>query len=323
MKFLILASKNPYLNLAIEEYLFAETDDEIFMLWQNEPTVVIGRNQNAYAEINMNYVKENNIHIARRITGGGAVYHDLGNINYTFIANKESNGIDFVYFTEPILEALKKLNINAKLSGRNDLLVDDKKISGNAQFNKGNRVLHHGTLLFDTNIDVLCQVLKVDEEKIKSKAIKSVRSRVANLKSLLNEEMNSDDFISAISRHIINKYNPTVIETPQCEKIDILAKRNVSNEWLFPKNNFIADYTLVKKKKYNFGLLEMNINMSDEKIMDIKISGDFFGGKDISDIEHILKNTPLSKLNEILSDINIEEYICGMKREVFISHILM
>lgn len=323
MKFLILTSKNPYLNLAIEEYLFSETDDEVFMLWQNEPTVVIGKNQNAYAEINMNYVRENNIHIARRITGGGAVYHDFGNINYTFISNNRSNGIDFMYFTKPIIEALEKLNINAKLSGRNDLLVNEKKISGNAQFNKGHRVLHHGTLLFDTNLDVLCEVLKVDEEKIKSKAIKSVRSRVRNLKSLINDEMNSDDFINVISYHIINKYNPTVIEAPDCEKINSLAKRNASNEWLFPKNNFIADYTVIKKKKYDFGLLEMNINMSDEKIIDIKISGDFFGGKDISDIERMLKNSSLSKLDTILSDIDIEEYICGMKKDMFISHVLM
>ena len=128
MKFLILKTTDPYLNLAIEEYLFEYTSDDIFMLWQNEPTVVIGKNQNVFAEINMNYLRENNIHIARRITGGGAVYHDLGNINYTFISSKrKTNKIDFAYYTTPIINSLKKLGIDAKLSGRNDLLANDKK----------------------------------------------------------------------------------------------------------------------------------------------------------------------------------------------------
>ena len=322
MKFLILRTKNPYLNLAIEEYIFSETDDDVFMLWQNEPTVVIGKNQNAYAEINMDYVKENNINIARRITGGGAVYHDFGNVNYTFISNNRKNGIDFAYFTKPIIEALKKLDIDAKLSGRNDLLVNEKKISGNAQFNNGNRVLHHGTLLFDTNLDVLTQVLKVDEEKIKSKAIKSVRSRVVNLKALINEKIDSDDFINLISSYIVSKYNPTVIEAPKCEKIDALATRNSSDEWLFPKNNFISNYTLVNKKRYAFGILEMHINMSDKKILDIKISGDFFGGKDISELESILKNTPLSELQNKIINIDIEDYIYGITKEDFINHII-
>ena len=172
MKFLTLKTTNPNINLATEEYLFTHCEDDIFMLWQNEPTVVIGKNQNAFAELNMDYIKNNNIHVVRRITGGGAVYHDLGNVNYTFISGKKGSvGIDFEYFTKPIIHALPSLGISAELSGRNDILIDGKKISGNAQHTSGNRVLHHGTLLFDSDLSVLSDALKVDEEKIKAKAI--------------------------------------------------------------------------------------------------------------------------------------------------------
>ena len=192
--------------------MFSSTNDDVFMLWQNEPTVVIGKNQNAFAEINMDYIKKNNIHIARRITGGGAVYHDLGNVNYTFISNQgETAGIDFAYFTAPIIEALGTLGINAVLSGRNDLMIGDKKFSGNAQHTKANRVLHHGTLLFDSELDILSYALNVDEEKIKAKAIKSARSRVTNLRHSLTVDITVEQFIQTIAHFVIDKYNPKII----------------------------------------------------------------------------------------------------------------
>ena len=203
MKLLILKSKDPYLNLAIEEYLFRNTTDDIFMLWQNEPTVVIGKNQNVYAEINREYTKEHNIKIARRITGGGAVYHDLGNVNYTFISSRNKEGIDFKYFTAPIIDALKAIGVNAELSGRNDITVNCKKISGNAQYSTDTRTLHHGTLLFDSDLSVLSSALNVDEEKIRSKAISSTRSRVINIKDLILENYKTDEFIDIIKNHII------------------------------------------------------------------------------------------------------------------------
>ena len=230
MKFLILKTTNPYVNLATEEYLFNNSDDDVFMLWQNEPSIIIGKNQNAFAEINMDFARENNLNIVRRITGGGAVYHDLGNLNYTFISTKnENNGIDFEHFTLPIIESLKNLGICAKLSGRNDLIVDDKKFSGNAQHTVGNRVLHHGTLLFDTNLDMLSSALNVDEEKLKAKAIKSTRSRVVNLKSIINRDIDVNEFIKIISDFVISKFSPEIISAPNSVEIDSLVKRNVSS----------------------------------------------------------------------------------------------
>ena len=202
MKLIILSTHDPYYNLAVEEYLFQTAEDEVFMLWQNEPTVVIGKNQNAYAEVELDVLRERGIHLARRITGGGAVYHDLGNVNYTFIAKSGQQGIDFAHFTAPILRALAELGIRAELSGRNDLLVDGRKFSGNAQYSANGKTLHHGTLLFDSDLTVLSDVLRPDEEKIRSKAVRSVRSRVTNLAPLLQKECQTGEFIDLLADFI-------------------------------------------------------------------------------------------------------------------------
>ena len=239
MKLLILDSHDAYLNLAIEEYLFRYSKEDVFMLWQNEPCVVIGKNQNAYAEINLDMLYKNGVKPVRRITGGGAVYHDLGNVNYTFISAKQSEGIDFAYFTAPIIEALASLGVDAVLSGRNDILVGEKKISGNAQHTSEGRVLHHGTLLFDASLDFLSGVLNVDEEKIKSKAIKSTRSRVTNIRPLLRCDMTVSEFINKISDFVIKKYSPEIMSAPVCEKIAELRARNASREWIFPDSDLL------------------------------------------------------------------------------------
>ena len=189
MRLYILNDHNPYRNLATEEYLFETSDDDVMILWQNDPTVVIGKNQNAFAEINTDFTEKKGILIARRISGGGAVYHDLGNVNYTFISTKSKNEIDFKTFTLPIIEALAHLGISAELTGRNDIEVCGKKISGNAQHVKENKVLHHGTLLFNSDLGVLSSALNVDEEKIKTKAIKSARSRVINIIDLIEKKI--------------------------------------------------------------------------------------------------------------------------------------
>lgn len=321
MKFLILKTHDPYLNLAIEEYFFEHTADDVFMLWQNEPTVVIGKNQNAYAEINMNYVKENGINVSRRITGGGAVYHDFGNVNYTFISTKENNGIDFAYFTKPIIEALGSLGIVATLSGRNDLLIGEKKFSGNAQFTRGKRVLHHGTLLFDSDLEVLTSALNVDEEKIKAKAIKSARSRVANLKDYIPSAVSVNDFIDIIAKFTVNKYSPEIIDAPNNDKVNALALRNSSSEWIYPKKEYLSAYSVVKKKRYPFGTVEMYIEMSNDTVKKISILGDFFGISDISELEALLSGAKISDLKGKLSGINIEDYILGMTDDIFLEHI--
>ena len=317
MKFLVLNSHDPYLNLAVEEYLFRNSDDDIFMLWQNDKTVVIGKNQNVYAEINEDFLKEEGITVARRITGGGAVYHDLGNLNYTFISSSRDKGIDFEYFTEPILEALRALGISPTLSGRNDLEVSGLKFSGNAQYNDGKRVLHHGTLLFDSDLTVLSKALSVDEEKLKAKAIKSTRSRVTNLRPLIDRELTVEDFIAIISDFVIKKYSPEIISPPENAEIERLQRRNSKKEWIYPDRDYLSGYTVRRKKKFFFGLLEVFLDMSNDIVKRAKISGDFFGERDITELEKLMEGKALKKL-DFSSDL-LEKYIYGITADEFLS----
>ena len=186
MKIYITDRTDPYFNLASEQYLLDTENDEVFMLWRNEKAVIIGRNQNAYAEINKPFVDEHGIKVVRRLTGGGAVFHDLGNVNFTYIVPRsDCPTLDFERFSRPVINALRGLGVEAELSGRNDITVDGRKISGNAQCVYNNKVMHHGTLLFSADMSQMAGALNVDEEKIKSKGIKSVRARVCNLSEYL------------------------------------------------------------------------------------------------------------------------------------------
>src|SRR5690606_37828441 len=188
---------NPKLNLALEEYALRNfsTDNDYLLFYINEPTINIGRNQNTLEEINHNYVEENNIHIVRRISGGGAVYHDFGNLNFSFITNHDVKSLsNFKKFTAPVIKVLNSLGLNAELKGRNDIEVDDKKISGTAQFSTGKRMVSHGTLLYDTDLGEVVNALNVRMSKIQSKGHKSVRSRVANISEFLKESMKIEEF---------------------------------------------------------------------------------------------------------------------------------
>lgn len=201
MKYFISDTNDTAYNVALEDYAFNNlTDvDEIFMLWINEPSIIIGKNQNALAEINSDFVKENNIRVIRRISGGGAVYHDLNNLNFTLIVPRQNeNAFDFKAFSQPVISTLAKLGITATFSGRNDIEIDGQKFCGNAQAYSKNRVLHHGCLMFDVDVSVLSHALNVKETKIKSKGIKSVRSRVTNIKKHLTQEMTVNDFKQAL-----------------------------------------------------------------------------------------------------------------------------
>ncbi len=318
MKFLILRTTDPHLNLAIEEYLFETADDDVIMLWQNEPSVIIGRNQNVYAEINSDYLKEKGIKLARRITGGGAVYHDLGNLNYTFISAKKTSGIDFKTFTAPIIDALSSMGINVVLNGRNDLEIDDKKISGNAQHSSAERLLHHGTLLFDTDLNVLSNALKVDEEKIKAKAIKSTRSRVANLKEYVTDCRDTNEFVEILSEYFIERFSPTIIEAPKDDRVFELCQRNRSEEWLYPKSKYLSEYTVSRKKRFNFGTVELKMVMSGDVVDSIVVEGDFFGTRDVSDLDILLRGKNICEVEKIIRNMDISEYIFCMNSQQFI-----
>ena len=323
MKFLILTTTDPYRNLAVEEYLFLHSDEDVLMLWQNEPTVVIGKNQNAYAELALEVIRERGVHVARRITGGGAVYHDLGNVNFSLIStSKGRDGLDFAAFCAPMIEALAALGVHAELSGRNDLLVDGKKFSGNAQHASGDRVLHHGTLLFDSDLGVLSQVLRVDEEKLRAKAVRSVRSRVTNLRPYLAQDCNVREFIEQLGAGLCRILGATLTLLPEDEEIERLCARNASSTWIFPERALLSQYSIVKKQRYPFGSVEISLDMQNEVVQGARICGDFFGTAPLSELEERLRGATLAELSARLAGCDVGAYIFGMHAEELIALLL-
>lgn len=283
------------------------------MLWQNEPTVVIGKNQNAFVEVDVDPLQRDGVHLARRITGGGAVYHDLGNVNFSFIlANSGETGLNFAKFTAPILKALASLGVYAELSGRNDLLLDGQKFSGNAQYSANGRTLHHGTLLFNTDLTALGRYLRPDEEKLKSKGIKSVRSRVTNLAPHLQISATTSEFIAILARFLRAEYAATELPVPQCEEIDALFVRNASREWLYPEREMVAGYTLHQKRRFSFGGVEITLFMHNDTVRDAMIRGDFFGSAPIEELEQKLCGKTLAEIRGNAADFTPERYIFGM-----------
>ena len=318
MKYYRLKTKDPYYNLAVEEYLFDLGEDAV-MLWQNEPSVVIGVNQNIRAEVDMAALSERGVHPVRRITGGGAVYHDGGNINYTFIGKNEG-GIDFKRFSSPIIEALASLGVTVMLSGRNDLcLPDGRKISGGAESVRGDSVLHHGTLLFNADLDALGAILTPSPEKLATKAIKSTRSRVANIRELLPEIKSAEDLIDKIGEYAIRTLGAIPTEIPNDAKIYELAKRNSSEEWLYPERGISSGVSLTRSNRYSFGEIKAEIVLRGERIEDIHIGGDFFGDEPVSILEQALRGSTISTVDRVLSEELVSRAINGMTKDMLIS----
>ena len=311
MKYLRLTGTDPFYNLATEEYLFRATKDDVFMLWQNDRTVVVGKNQNIKAEVNLDYTDNEGIRVVRRITGGGAVYHDLGNLNYTFISN-EGGEIDFKRFTMPIIDALLSLGVKAELSGRNDLEVGGRKFSGNAQSTDSGRVLHHGTLLFDTDLTVLEKALLVDREKIRAHSLTSVRSRVLNLKEVLPTVPSASCFGDLIEKFIDEKYGMErlVLSDGDLAEIEKIHTRITSREWLYPDEGIASRYHVKRTKRFDFGRVEIHLDMSADKIRSARILGDFFGKRPVTELEASLSG--LKKGDSIKLSRPIGDYILGM-----------
>ena len=319
MKYYRLKTTSPYQNLAVEEYLLRTAEDDVFMLWQNEPTVVIGKNQNAYAEVDLAVAREKGVHVSRRITGGGAVYHDLGNINYTFITSTEKAAVlDYAYFCKPILEALAELGLSCSLSGRNDLECEGRKFSGNAQHAANGRILHHGTILFDTDVSEMASVLKIDREKLAYRGVHSHRSRVVNLREMLGEGLTAEGLIAHIERFVIETMHAEPTDAPESAEIDALRARNESDEWIFSEKRYLTNYTVEKRQKYEFGIVKAAMTVDKGRIGQILISGDFFGIAPIEALEQMLVGQNPNELGEF----DPSPYIAGMTFAEF-SELLM
>ena len=316
---------NAYFNLAMEEYFLKNTNEDIFLLWQNENSIIVGKNQNTLSEINYDYVKENNIKVVRRLSGGGAVFHDLGNINFTFISCNDNSFSDFKKFTMPIVEALKELNVHAEFSGRNDLLIDGQKFSGNAQYNYKNKVMHHGTLLFSSEINDLSNALKVKPSKFQGKSVKSVKSRVTNISSHLDKKMTVLEFKDYLM-DFINKRDKNShfyeLNDKDVESINKLVEEKYSTwEWNF---GYSPKYSLYNELKYPGGNVEFSLDVHDGLIKDIKFFGDFFGKEDISFIENKLRNVKHNEysIKSALEDVDINNYFLNCNIDILISGIM-
>lgn len=246
---------NPYFNIASEEYLLKSFADSVFMLYINEPSVIVGKHQNTLAEIDYHLVKERGIKVVRRLSGGGAVYHDFGNLNFTFIRNgSDGKLVDFRGFTQPIVDLLGELGVNAKFEGHNSLNIDGKKFSGNAEHIFKNRVMHHGTLLFDTDMQILAEILYVNLNRYSDVAVKSVRAKTTNLSKHLPPHFSIDSFASHLMDYVHRKFEGSEnyqFSSEDNEAIEKLIATKYSKwDWNFgysPSYSFVRTLTLFGK----------------------------------------------------------------------------
>lgn len=314
---------DPRINLAIEEYALKNLNiNETYLLFYiNAPSIIIGKNQNTIEEINTEYVEAHDIKVVRRLSGGGAVYHDLGNLNFSFITKDDGESFhNFRKFTEPVVEALRKLGVNAELSGRNDLVVEGRKISGNAQFSTRGRMFSHGTLMLDSEIDNVVSALKVKKDKIESKGIKSIRSRVANISEFLDEKISMEDFRSLLLENIFggkDKIEEYVLTDEDWQKIHEISKERYQNwDWNYGKS---PKFNLQHSHRFPVGSIDVRLEVNKGIIENCKIFGDFFGVGDVSDIEKKLVGLRYEKseIDRVLEDIDIQHYFGNITKEDF------
>ncbi len=306
-------SNNAYFNIASEEYLlYKYPQEDIFLLYVNAPSIIVGKFQNTLAEINLDYVNENGIKVVRRMSGGGTVYHDLGNLNFSFhTLLGQSDFMDFSQFTDPVVKLLNKRNVPAKLEGRNDLLVDGKKFSGNAKLARNGKMIQHGTILLNSQMSVLGEALKVNPLKYIDKAIKSNRSRVINLIEYLPQETTTDDLKSWLIEEIMSDNEGAEIYTLTPEDIAEIEKLIVEKyetwDWNF---GFSPNYNFQKAIKIPAGFIEVHLDVVKGVIEKVKIFGDFFASMPVEDIEELLvgQKHDVETIEQILSKIDITDY---------------
>lgn len=305
-------SINPYFNLALEEFLFYHKKEEqmILFLWQNENTIVIGRYQDLLEEVNMKFATEEGISIVRRNSGGGAVYHDLGNLNYTIIFDKKNDDhIDIARSIQPILEAVRELGIPAEISGRNDIKVNDYKISGNSLYISNGRMLLHGTLLIHSNLQFLKQALTRRSKVIDSKATSSIKSNVENLQTFYEGTLKIPRFKKILEDKF---FDGNIIQygTLSHEEMNVIKKieqeKYMTNDWNYGKS---PECDVVYEGRYEGGTLRAHVKMKGSIVKKIWFDGDFICKKEIEELESKFIGMSIDKsLLTELEAIRIEDY---------------
>ena len=311
-------STDPYFNLALEEYLFEELGRSrpCFMLWQNDNTIVVGKYQNTAEEIDQAYVDAHGIRVARRLSGGGAVYHDKGNLNFTFIVDRaDAPGLNFKVFVEPVIRALARFGVHAEFTGRNDLTIDGMKFSGNAQYARRGRLLHHGCIMLDSNLTSVADALRVKEAKFASKAVKSVRSRVTTINAHAPAPISMEDFKGALKECAMAS---GALEPYTLTEEDLAAVRKLRNEkyatWAWNYGCSPA-YDMRREMKFPAGLVTAHLSAEGGKIKAVRFYGDFFGGE-LGELEGAMVGLPLDgHLTEALEALRVGDYMSGITAE--------
>ena len=318
-------SLNPRLNHAIELFLMDNFDEDIFMFWKNRPSILIGRFQNIDMEVNLEFTKKTDMDVVRRLSGGGAIYCDPGNMQYSFITKDDSQNVNdsFRSFAEPVVAALRSLGLPAEFSGRNDIEINGMKVSGNAQFKQNGKILHHGTLLYEANLYNLKNALKARDIKMKSHHVASHRARVGFIGDMIDMDINA--FMAYIEEYIIKAYGIkeryTLSEEEMQAVIDIKEAIFDQPTWNYGERKLRDFY---KREKHKAGLVELGVDLKDNVIRGISIEGDFFSDAGLEDLKQRLLGAQLSRqaLEERLEDIHVEECISGMDRDLFITEMM-
>lgn len=322
-------STDPYFNLALEQYVFDTMDEKesYFMLWHNDNAIIIGKHQNTIQEINTDFVKEKDIKVVRRLSGGGAVYHDLGNINFTFIvpAQKKYGEFKFSDFCVPVVETLKTIGVNAEISGRNDMTIGGKKFSGNSQYAKRGKIMHHGTIMYDSDLDVVTNSLKVSGDKIQSKGVSSIRDRVTNIKPHLTEDIPIEEFKQ---RLVENIFNGAPIKQYFLTEEDIANVNEMRDEtyatweWNY---GFSPQYSIRKERRFpDVGKIEVYMEVEDGLITKFDVAGDYFGNGNKEDLQNLLigKQAKAEAIEEAIKDIEIGHYFNNLEKKDFVNLIV-
>ena len=308
-------------NLALEQVVFDEfpRDESYFMLWRNRPAVIVGRHQNTWNEVDAAYAGEHGIHVIRRLSGGGAVYHDLGNLNFTFVTDAAgSEDMDFRLFCAPVAEVLAEYGVRAGIGGRNDITVDGRKFSGNAQYIREGRIMHHGTILFESDLETVQRVLRPPADKLESKGVASVRSRVVNLREYLPHEVTMDVFRRRLAERICGEnVRPMVLDKAVLGRVrEICGERYDCWNWNWGRS---PAHAMTRRIYFEgVGSVETHMNAADGKIRELQIFGDFFAVSPIEDLTEALRGCPLRE--EALRDaISAARFpIRGMSTEQFL-----
>lgn len=328
MYYLESPSHDPRFNLALEEYVFERLDRShgYFMLWQNDKAVIVGKNQNTLAEINVPYVKEHQIHVVRRLSGGGAVYHDLGNINFTFIVDSgERAALSFETFCRPVVKALETFGVHAEINGRNDMTIQGKKFSGSAQYGRLGRTMHHGTILYDSNLEAVGRALAVSQDKLSAKGVKSVRSRVTNVKPYVSGDVSTAVFFDALLSFMIEAYGltPYELSAGQLSQAAALQKARYDRwDWNYGAS---PAYQIHKERRVEgCGRLEIFMDLHKGRIGKAAFYGDFFGNRDTGELARMLVGCKAeeSALRAALQGVSIGQYFHQMDLDTFLSVLL-